>query len=62
MRFQFDNQELAEGFAIGLGDPDGLDVVASAEGCVVEVLGLDDHDLIAPEIRRSALELGAKEL
>lgn len=62
MKFKFPNSELAEGFAIGLADPDGLDVYATREGVVLEVLGLDDHAWMRTEITNSALELGATEI
>ncbi len=58
MRFKFASDGLAEGFALGLSDPNGLDVYASVEGSVVEILGLDDHEFLASQIKESAQSIG----
>lgn len=58
MRFEFPNHDLALGFADGLADPDGLDVYASVDGNVLEILGLDDHPMMV-QIEEQARELGA---
>lgn len=62
MRFRCLDKDQAEGFADGLAAPDELDVYASIEGNVIEILGVDDHPVIAPEIRRMATNMGAVEL
>lgn len=56
-RFRFPDPEIARGFADGLEDPDGFDVVASVEGCDVEILGLDDQPMIK-DIGRCARDAG----
>jgi hypothetical protein len=57
MKLQFPSHDLALGFADGLADPDGLDVYATVEGCILELLGVDDSSII-----ESAIELGAIEI
>ena len=62
MKFQFESKDIAEGFCDALADPD-FDVVAFAEDDgTVDVLGLDDHEIYAPEIRRMAIAAGGIEL
>ena len=62
MKFQFPNKDIAEGFCDALADPD-FDVVAHAEdNATVDVQGLDDHEMYAPEIRRMAFAAGGIEI
>lgn len=58
MKFKFPDHATAEGFAYGIGCPTELDIAAFAEGDEVDVLGLDDHETIAPELKRIAAEMG----
>lgn len=62
MRFKFPNHDVADGVAFGLGAPDELDVIALVEGDEIEVLGLDDHPTLAPEIIRCCESAGGVRL
>jgi hypothetical protein len=62
MKFQFPNKDVAEGFCDALADPD-FDVAAWPEDdATVEVLGLDDHEMYMPEIKRMAKAAGGTEI
>jgi hypothetical protein len=59
MKLQFNNPDIAWGYARGLGDPDGLDLIANSEGCIVDIPGCDADSDIGKDIIRVAANLGA---
>lgn len=54
MRFKFPNADVATGFADGLDNPEEFDVVASAKGDEVEILGLDDDAQMVASLTAAA--------
>lgn len=58
MRFKFPNADVAAGFADGIGNPEELDVVASAEGDEIEILGLDDDTQMVASLTAAAESAG----
>jgi hypothetical protein len=63
MKFQFPNLDAAKLFCQLVDNPDELDVACWPEDdMTVEILGLDDHEIIAPQLKRLALLYEAIEI